>query len=102
MAARRYLSGLGLATEAALALRDWAIATLKLPSLVSYMSPDNAMFAAVARDWAASSIRQRQETTRTIASTPIARAERSRMKHHQFRNPVTSGTLCSLSGLRVT
>ncbi|WP_375790056.1 GNAT family N-acetyltransferase [Bradyrhizobium sp. Pha-3] len=41
--------GHGYATEAALALRDWAFATLKLPSLVSYMSPDNAMSAAVAK-----------------------------------------------------
>ena len=40
--------GHGYATEAALALRDWAFATLKLSSLVSYMSPDNAMSAAVA------------------------------------------------------
>lgn len=41
--------GHGYATEAAAALRDWAFATLKLPSLVSYMAPDNAMSAAVAK-----------------------------------------------------
>jgi RimJ/RimL family protein N-acetyltransferase len=41
--------GHGYATEAARALRDWAFATLKLPTLVSYMSPDNAMSAAVAK-----------------------------------------------------
>ncbi len=41
--------GHGYATEAAFALRDWAFATLKLPTLVSYMAPDNAMSAAVAK-----------------------------------------------------
>ena len=41
--------GHGYATEAARALHDWAFATLKLPSLVSYMAPDNAMSAAVAK-----------------------------------------------------
>lgn len=41
--------GRGYATEAARALRDWAFATLKLPSLVSYMAPDNAISAAVAK-----------------------------------------------------
>ncbi|MHC2255275.1 RimJ/RimL family protein N-acetyltransferase [Bradyrhizobium embrapense] len=41
--------GQGYATEAATALRDWAFATLKLSSLVSYMSPDNTMSAAVAK-----------------------------------------------------
>lgn len=38
----------GYATEAALALRDWAFATLKLPSLVSYIAPGNAASVAVA------------------------------------------------------
>jgi RimJ/RimL family protein N-acetyltransferase len=41
--------GHGYATEAARALRDWAFATLKLSTLVSYMAPDNAMSAAVAK-----------------------------------------------------
>ncbi|MBY3084498.1 N-acetyltransferase [Rhizobium laguerreae] len=40
--------GRGYATEAALALRDWAFATLKLPSLVSYIAPGNAASVAVA------------------------------------------------------
>ncbi|MBY3065654.1 GNAT family N-acetyltransferase [Rhizobium laguerreae] len=40
--------GKGYATEAALALRDWAFATLKLPSLVSYIAPGNAASVAVA------------------------------------------------------
>ena len=40
--------GRGYATEAALALRDWAFSTLKLPSLVSYIAPGNAASVAVA------------------------------------------------------
>ncbi|NKN05988.1 GNAT family N-acetyltransferase [Rhizobium laguerreae] len=40
--------GRGYATEAALALRDWAFATLKLPSLDSYIAPGNAASVAVA------------------------------------------------------
>ncbi|MBB3918173.1 GNAT family N-acetyltransferase [Rhizobium fabae] len=40
--------GRGYATEAASALRSWAFATLKLPSLVSYIAPDNAASIAVA------------------------------------------------------
>ncbi|MGY3694625.1 hypothetical protein ACVIGA_004705 [Bradyrhizobium sp. USDA 3240] len=57
----------------ALALRAWAFATLRLSSRVSYMSPDNAMSAAVASDWAACSIRQRRGTIRMISSTAIGR-----------------------------
>lgn len=41
--------GKGYATEAALAMRDWAFETLRLPSLVSYMTPDNSASAAVAK-----------------------------------------------------
>ncbi|OWV83728.1 acetyltransferase [Rhizobium sp. N122] len=40
--------GRGYATEAALALRDWAFATLGLPSLVSYIAPGNTASIAVA------------------------------------------------------
>lgn len=40
--------GRGYATEAALALRNWAFSTLKLPSLVSYIAPGNAASVAVA------------------------------------------------------
>ncbi|WP_449254991.1 GNAT family N-acetyltransferase [Bosea sp. (in: a-proteobacteria)] len=40
--------GHGYATEAAGALRDWAVRTLKLASLVSYVARDNAASAAVA------------------------------------------------------
>ncbi|MBX5202940.1 GNAT family N-acetyltransferase [Rhizobium sp. NZLR1] len=39
--------GRGYATEAALALRDWAFASLGLPSLVSYIAPVNAASIAV-------------------------------------------------------
>ncbi|RUL98735.1 GNAT family N-acetyltransferase [Rhizobium chutanense] len=41
-------AGKGYATEAASALRDWAFAALKLPSLVSYVAPGNAASVAVA------------------------------------------------------
>ena len=41
--------GQGFATEAATALRDWAFATAKLETLVSYTHPDNAKSQAVAR-----------------------------------------------------
>lgn len=41
--------GHGYATEAARAMHDWAFATRKLPTLVSYMASDNAMSAAVAK-----------------------------------------------------
>lgn len=41
--------GRGYAVEAAAALRDWAFAELKLPSLVSYISPENRRSAAVAQ-----------------------------------------------------
>ncbi|NEJ72430.1 GNAT family N-acetyltransferase [Rhizobium phaseoli] len=41
--------GRGYATEAALALRDWAFATLSVPSLVSYIGPGNAASIAVAQ-----------------------------------------------------
>jgi len=40
---------MGYATEAALALRDWAFATLGLPTLVSYIDPANAASTAVAQ-----------------------------------------------------
>ncbi|OWV90620.1 acetyltransferase [Rhizobium sp. R635] len=40
--------GRGYATEAASALRDWAFATLKVSSLVSYIAPGNAASIAVA------------------------------------------------------
>lgn len=40
--------GRGFATEAAFALRGWAFATLKLPSLVSYIASGNAASIAVA------------------------------------------------------
>ncbi|WHO71096.1 GNAT family N-acetyltransferase [Rhizobium sp. BT03] len=40
--------GRGYATEAAMALRDWAFATLGLPSLVSYIAPGNKASIAVA------------------------------------------------------
>jgi RimJ/RimL family protein N-acetyltransferase len=39
----------GYATEAAAALRDWAFATLRLPTLVSYCDPSNRSSIAVAR-----------------------------------------------------
>jgi RimJ/RimL family protein N-acetyltransferase len=41
--------GHGYATEAALALRDWAFANLSLDSLVSYTDPENHASQAVAR-----------------------------------------------------
>lgn len=41
--------GQGFASEAAAALRDWAFDVRGLPTLVSYMAPDNAASAAVAR-----------------------------------------------------
>ncbi len=41
--------GQGYATEAAIALRDWAFATLELESLVSYFDPANAASMAVAK-----------------------------------------------------
>lgn len=41
--------GQGYATEAAIALRDWAFVTLELDSLVSYFDPANAASMAVAR-----------------------------------------------------
>ncbi|QCL94585.1 GNAT family N-acetyltransferase [Agrobacterium tumefaciens] len=40
--------GRGYAAEAASALRDWAFKTLNLPTLVSYVSPQNRKSAAVA------------------------------------------------------
>ena len=40
--------GKGYVTEAARALRDWAFEALALPSLVSYIDPDNARSIAVA------------------------------------------------------
>jgi RimJ/RimL family protein N-acetyltransferase len=40
--------GFGFATEAALALRDWAFQTLGLPTLVSYIDPPNARSIRVA------------------------------------------------------
>lgn len=41
--------GNGYITEAAIAMRDWAFATLRLATLVSYMHPTNHASAAVAR-----------------------------------------------------
>ncbi|MCW3477328.1 GNAT family N-acetyltransferase [Limobrevibacterium gyesilva] len=41
--------GQGLVTEAGIAIRDWAFATLGLPKLASFILPDNAASAAVAR-----------------------------------------------------
>lgn len=41
--------GNGHATEAAMAMRDWALDTLGLATLVSYMSANNAASAGVAR-----------------------------------------------------
>lgn len=41
--------GKGYATEAALALRDWAFGTLGLDTLVSYVDPGNAASIAVAQ-----------------------------------------------------
>ncbi|WP_127753203.1 GNAT family N-acetyltransferase [Devosia sp. 1566] len=41
--------GQGYASEAAAALRDWAFAELKLPTLVSYCDPANTASQAVAR-----------------------------------------------------
>lgn len=41
-------TGQGYATEAARAMRDWAFATANLPTLVSYVDPDNRASAAVA------------------------------------------------------
>lgn len=41
--------GQGFASEAAAALRDWAFTSLQLPTLVSYMAPDNLASQAVAR-----------------------------------------------------
>ncbi|WCK01624.1 GNAT family N-acetyltransferase [Agrobacterium tumefaciens] len=40
--------GRGYAAEAAVAMRDWAFETLNLPTLVSYVSPQNRKSAAVA------------------------------------------------------
>ncbi|MBN8891776.1 MAG: hypothetical protein BGP12_05095 [Rhodospirillales bacterium 70-18] len=41
--------GQGLATEAAAAIRDWALTTGGLPALASFILPDNTASAAVAR-----------------------------------------------------
>lgn len=41
--------GQGYATEAAAALRDWALGPRGLDTIVSYIDPDNAASAAVAR-----------------------------------------------------
>lgn len=41
-------TGQGYATEAAAAVRDWALSTLGLPTLVSYIDPDNAVSRRVA------------------------------------------------------
>ena len=41
--------GKGYAFEAARAMRDWTFATLQLPSLVSYIDPENAASIALAR-----------------------------------------------------
>jgi RimJ/RimL family protein N-acetyltransferase len=41
-------TGKGYATEAAAAVRDWAFATLGLPTLVSYIDPDNTASRRVA------------------------------------------------------
>lgn len=41
--------GQGYVTEAAAVLRNWAFATLKLPTLVSYFHPENARSIAVAK-----------------------------------------------------
>lgn len=40
--------GKGYAAEAAISLRGWAFETLQLPTLVSYVSPQNSKSAAVA------------------------------------------------------
>ena len=40
--------GRGYATEAAMALRDWATRALRLDGLVSYVHPENVASAAVA------------------------------------------------------
>jgi RimJ/RimL family protein N-acetyltransferase len=40
--------GRGYATEAAMALRDWAMHTLRLDNLVSYVHPENHRSVAVA------------------------------------------------------
>lgn len=41
-------TGQGYATEGATAVRDWAFATLGLPTLVSYIDPDNTASCRVA------------------------------------------------------
>ena len=41
--------GMGYATEAGRALREWALANLRLPSLVSYIAPENVRSQAVAQ-----------------------------------------------------
>jgi RimJ/RimL family protein N-acetyltransferase len=41
-------TGQGYATEAAMAVRDWALTTLKLPMLVSYIDPGNTASRRVA------------------------------------------------------
>ncbi len=41
--------GRGYATEAAAALRDWAWSHTRIPTLVSYISPDNAASRALAK-----------------------------------------------------
>jgi RimJ/RimL family protein N-acetyltransferase len=40
--------GQGYATEAAMAVRDWALSTLRLPTLVSYIDPGNTISRRVA------------------------------------------------------
>ena len=40
--------GRGYATEAAAALRDWAWSHTRIPTLVSYISPENAASRALA------------------------------------------------------
>ena len=46
---RPMAQGLGLATEAALVVRDHALNRLQLPGLVSFIAPGNARSAALAR-----------------------------------------------------
>ena len=46
---RQNAGGQGFATEAALAARDFALNRLRLPTLVSYIAPENARSLALAR-----------------------------------------------------
>ncbi len=63
--------GRGVATEAARPVRDWGVATLKLPSLVSYMDPANDASIRVAAKLGAQLDRAASEALERIFGEPV-------------------------------